>query len=80
MSNRNNISVFARLKAVYYNEAKRLFHGGVNTVGKQHFTSLYSYAREKAFIKRNIIAGWAACGLFPFNPDKVLRVILKPPA
>jgi hypothetical protein len=25
------------------------------------------------------MAGWAACGLFPFNPDRVLRVILKLP-
>jgi hypothetical protein len=46
----------------------------------QHFTSLYSHAREKAFTKRNIMAGWAACGLFPFNPDRVLRVTPKPPA
>ncbi|KAH8748016.1 hypothetical protein BGZ57DRAFT_776840, partial [Hyaloscypha finlandica] len=29
---------------------------------------------------RNIIAGWAAYGLFPFNPDRVLRVTPKPPA
>ncbi|KIM93070.1 hypothetical protein OIDMADRAFT_138438, partial [Oidiodendron maius Zn] len=49
-------------------------------VGKQHFTSLYSHAREKAFTKRNIMAGWVACGLFPFNPDRVLRVTPKPPA
>ncbi|KIM94283.1 hypothetical protein OIDMADRAFT_136323, partial [Oidiodendron maius Zn] len=49
-------------------------------VGKQHFTSLYSPAREKAFTKRNITAAWAACGLFPFNPDRVLRLTPKPPA
>ncbi|KAH8791720.1 hypothetical protein F5882DRAFT_291135, partial [Hyaloscypha sp. PMI_1271] len=29
---------------------------------------------------RNITAAWAACGLFPFNPDRVLRVTPKPPA
>jgi hypothetical protein len=75
-----NVRVFAPLKEAYRNEADRLFQGGVNTVGKQHFTSLYSPAREKAFTKRNITARWAACGLFPFNPDRVLRVTLKPPA
>jgi hypothetical protein len=75
-----DVGVFARLKDVYRDEAERLFHGGANTVGKQHFTSLYSHAREKAFTKRNIMAGWAACGLFPFNPDRVLRVTPKPPA
>jgi hypothetical protein len=75
-----DVSVFTRLKDEYRDEAERLFHGGANTVGKQHFTSLYSRAREKAFTKRNIMAGWAACGLFPFNPDRVLRVTPKPPA
>ena len=68
------------MKAAYRDEAERLFQGGANTVGKQHFTSLYSPAREKAFTKRNITAAWAACGLFPFNPDRVLRVTPKPPA
>jgi hypothetical protein len=72
--------VFAPLKAAYHDEAERLFQGGTNTVGKQHFTSLYSPAREKAFTKRNITAVWAACGLFPFNPDRSLRVTPKPPA
>jgi hypothetical protein len=75
-----NVGVFAPLKAAYHNKAKKLLQGGANTVGKQHFTSLYSPAREKAFTKRNIMAAWAACGLFPFNPDRVLRVTPKPPA
>ncbi|KAH8800875.1 hypothetical protein F5884DRAFT_757712 [Xylogone sp. PMI_703] len=35
-------------------------------------------ARAKAFTKRNITAAWAACGLFPFNPDRVLKGIPKP--
>jgi hypothetical protein len=39
---------------------------------------LYSPAREKAFTKRNITAAWATCGLFPFNPERVLRVTPKP--
>ena len=72
--------MFTRLKDLYRDEAERLFQGGANTVSKQHFTYLYSRAREKAFTKRNIRAGWAACGLFPFNPDRVLRVTPKPPA
>ena len=49
-----DVGVFAPLKEAYCNEADRLFQGGANTVGKQHFTSLYSPAREKAFTKRNI--------------------------
>jgi hypothetical protein len=73
-----DVGVFAPLKGFYRDEADRLFRGGANTVGKEHFTSLYSPAREKAFTKRNILAGWAACGLFPYNPERVLRKIPKP--
>ena len=72
--------MFASLKCAYCNEVEGLFHEGANTVGKQHFTSLYSHEREKAFRKRNILARWAACGLFPFNPDTVLRKTLKLPS
>jgi len=74
-----DVGVFAPLKAAYRDQADRLFRGGANTVGKEHFTSLYSPAREKAFTKRNITAAWAASGLFPFNPDRVLRATPKPP-
>jgi hypothetical protein len=51
----------------------------VNTIGKEHFTSLYSPARERAFTPKNIKAGFAASGLFPFNPDRVLRSMPAPP-
>jgi hypothetical protein len=37
-------------------------------------------ARDRAITARNIRAGWAAAGLFPFNPDRVLRDMPKPPA
>jgi hypothetical protein len=53
--------------------------GGVNTVGKQHFTYLYSPSREKAFTKRNILGAWRGSGLFPFNLNRVLAEIPKPP-
>jgi hypothetical protein len=52
-----NIGVFVSLKEAYCNKADRLFQGGVNTISKQHFISLYSPAREKVFTKRNITAG-----------------------
>jgi hypothetical protein len=67
------------LKGFYCDEVDRLFRGGINKVGKEHFISLYGLAREKAFTKRNITAPWAATGLFPFNPDRVLRATPKPP-
>ena len=75
-----DVGFFAPLKAAYRERAERLDRSGVGTTGKEHFTSLYSLAREKAFTKKNIIAAWAVCGLFPRNPDRVLRVTPKPPA
>jgi hypothetical protein len=73
-----DIAVFAPLKTAYRDNVERLERGGVNTIGKQHFTSLYSPARETAFTKRNILAGWSKGGLFPFNPQRVLHDLEKP--
>ena len=50
----------------------------MDIVSKEHFTSLYRPIRERALIKRNIIAGWAITGLFLFNLKRVLKDILKP--
>jgi hypothetical protein len=71
-------AVFAPLKSAYRDQVDRLERGGVGTIGKQHFTYLYSPARERALTKRNILAGWKASGLYPYNPDKVLTDIPKP--
>lgn len=57
-----------------------LIRGGVTIVNKEHFTTLYSPAREKAMTKKNILAGRAKTGLFPCHPDRVLRDITKPVA
>ena len=73
-----DIGVFGPLKAAYRDQVERLYRGGANTVGKEHFTSLYSPARNKALTPRNIKAGWIKGGLFPFNPERVLRDIQKP--
>ncbi|KAK7189938.1 transposase [Paraphaeosphaeria sporulosa] len=74
-----DVSTFAPLKAAYRDQVERLERGGVNKIGKEHFTALYSPARVKAFTPKNIKAGFAACGLFPFNPERVLRSMPKPP-
>ena len=73
-----DVGVFGPLKTAYRDQVERFYRGGANTVGKEHFTSLYSPAREKALTRRNITAGWAAAGLFPLNPDRVLRNTPKP--
>ncbi|OCK78530.1 DDE-domain-containing protein, partial [Lepidopterella palustris CBS 459.81] len=75
-----DVGVFGPLKAAYRDQVELLYRGGANTVGKEHFTALYSVVREKAFMPNNIRAGWGKCGLYPFNPDRVLQDIRKPPA
>jgi hypothetical protein len=70
--------VSAPLKAAYRDRIEVLERGGVNTIGKQHFTSIYSPARERAFTPKNIKASFAANGLFPLNPNRVLKDIPKP--
>jgi len=74
-----DVSVFAPLKTAYRDQVERLNRGGVDTIGKEHFTYLYKPARDRAINARNTRAGWAAAGLFPSNPDRVLRDMPKPP-
>jgi hypothetical protein len=73
-----DLSTFAPLKTAYRDQVERLERGGVGRIGKEHFTALYSPARSTAFSKKNILAGWAKSGLFPFNPDRVFRDTPKP--
>ena len=75
-----DVAVFAPLKAAYRDQIDRLERAGTNTIGKEHFTSLYSPARERALTKKNILAGWLKCGLEPLDPDRVLKDTPKPPA
>jgi hypothetical protein len=70
-----DLAAFAPLKTSYRDEVERLNRGGVDNIGKQHFTYLYKPARDRALTRRNILAG-----LFPFNPERVLRGMPKPPA
>jgi hypothetical protein len=72
------VGCFGPLKTAYRGQVEQLYRGGANTVGKQHFTLLYSRARDTAFTVRNIKSGWSKAGLVPFNPDRALWEIQKP--
>ena len=52
-----DVGVFAPLKTVYRDEVERLYQGGLDIIGKEHFISLYKSARERTITKRNIMAG-----------------------
>jgi hypothetical protein len=73
-----DIGIFRPLKTAYRDQVDRLYRGGANTVGKQHFTYLYSRARDAAFMARNIKSDWSKTGLYPFNANRVLQEIQKP--
>ena len=73
------MAVFRLLKTAYCKQIKQLFRKDAKTIRKQHFTLLYSRAREIALIARNIRSGWLKAGLFPLNPSRVLRT-LDPPS
>jgi hypothetical protein len=75
-----DVGVFGPLKTAYRERVEELYRGGANTVGKQHFTFLYSQARCAAFTSRNIKSAWAKAGLYLWNPDRVLRDIQEPPS
>lgn len=73
-----DVGVFGPLKTAYREQVERLYRGGANTVGKQHFTALYSRARETSMKARNIRAGWSGAGLYPFSPDRVMQGLMRP--
>lgn len=74
-----DIAVFGPLKTAYREQVERLFRGGAGTIGKQHFTLLYSRARATAMTARNIRSAWSKAGLVPLNPQRVLRTLEAPP-
>jgi hypothetical protein len=73
-----DVRVFRLLETAYCKQVERIEQGIVNTVGKQHFTYLYSPARVSLLTKRNIITAWRESGLFLFNPERVLAHVPKP--
>lgn len=49
-----DVAAFGPLKASYREQVERLERGGVNNIGKQHFTYLYSPARRNALRHRSL--------------------------
>jgi hypothetical protein len=54
-----DIAVIGPLKTAYREQVERLFRGGADTLGKQHFTLLYKHARDTAMTPRNIRSEWS---------------------
>lgn len=73
-----DVRVIGPLQIAYREQVEQLYRGGANTVGKQHFTLLYSRARDMTFTSRNIKSVSSKTGMCSFNPNRVLQAIQKP--
>jgi hypothetical protein len=67
-----DVGCFAVLKRSYGRLLKQKMSLGVNHIDKQEFLPLYQQARAEALHKSNIRSGFAATGLVPYEPDRVL--------
>ena len=72
-------TVFKPLKDAYNEVCQELTNGypGV-VVSKANFCGLLSKAWNKALSVDNIISGFKACGIYPFNPDQIPQQAYAP--
>jgi hypothetical protein len=70
-----DVGCFSVLKRSYSYQVERLMSLGVNHIDKQEFLPLYQQARIEALHQANIRSGFAATGLVPYNPDRVLSLL-----
>lgn len=77
-----DVSCFAVLKRAYGRIVEDKMRLGINHIDKLDFLAAYPHARKETYKPENLINGFAATGLVPFNPDRVLtqlNVQLKTP-
>ena len=67
-----DISCFAPLKHYYGQKIRERAQNGIHTIDKVDFLSIYTKVHTHAFSKANILSGFAAAGLIPFKPERVL--------
>ena len=70
-----DISYFSVLKRSYGKRVETLMSLSVNHIDKQEFLSIYQQARTEALHQSNVRSGFAATGLVPYNPDRVLSLL-----
>ena len=70
-----DVGCFSALKQSYGGLIEQIMARGVNHIDKHEFLPLYRQARQAALHRNNIQAGFAATGLVPYNPDRVLSLL-----
>ena len=81
-----DVGVFSSLKRNYRKEiADLLRFVEITPVQRAQFIKYYSKARAKTLIPRYITTGWSGAGIYPWNPEIVLRssqvinILVQPP-
>jgi hypothetical protein len=67
-----DVSCFAVLKRSYGRQIEEYMRNGVNHIDKPDFLHAFKTARTEALTLANIKSSFAATGLVPYNPERVL--------
>ena len=70
-----DVGCFSVLKRSYGRLVEKQMSLGVNHIDKKVFLSLYQQARTEALHEKNIQSDFAATGLVPYEPDRVLSLL-----
>jgi hypothetical protein len=70
-----DVGCFAALKRSYGRQVEQKMGLGINHIDKQDFLPLYQQARAEALHERNVRSGFAATGLIPYKPERVLSLL-----
>ena len=67
-----DVGCFSVLKRSYGRQIETLIRNGVHHIDKQDFLEAYCTARIETMNQSNIHSSFAATGLVPYDPDRVL--------
>lgn len=70
-----DVACFGPLKTAYSKLIQQLARNGIFHVDKTDFPANYQQARSTIYLEQNIISGFRATGLIPFNPERVLSAL-----
>jgi hypothetical protein len=67
-----DVGCFSVLKRLYGRQIETLIRNGVNHIDKQDFLKAYYTARTETMNQSNIQSSFAATGVVPYDPERVL--------
>jgi hypothetical protein len=68
-----DVSCFSPLKRIYGQKTAEMMQNGIHSMDKEDFLYLYPGVRQRALSAANICSGFAATGLVPLSPERVLE-------